>query len=54
MSSSDANPVVFLDVGVEGELIGRIELVLRADLLPRTSENFRCLCTGADLRHIYS
>jgi peptidylprolyl isomerase len=40
------NPVVFLDVAVEGVFLGRLEVTLRADVVPRTAENFRCLCTG--------
>jgi cyclophilin family peptidyl-prolyl cis-trans isomerase len=41
-------PVVFLDVedGPEA-LLGRIVIQLRADLVPKTAENFRRLCTGA-------
>ena len=27
-------------------LQGRIEMELRADIAPKTAENFRCLCTG--------
>lgn len=46
---SSSNPVVFFDIGVEGDYIGRIEMVLRHDVVPRTAENFRCLCTGAAL-----
>lgn len=39
-------PKVFLDVSIGGEKAGRIVLVLRTDVCPRTCENFRCLCTG--------
>ena len=41
------NPIVYLDFAVGGIALGRVQLELRADLLPRTCENFRALCTGA-------
>lgn len=37
---------VFLDVCVEGDLIGRLVLELYSHLCPRTAHNFLCLCTG--------
>ena len=37
---------VFLDVCVEGDLIGRLVLELYRHLCPRTAHNFLCLCTG--------
>lgn len=37
---------MFFDIEVRGEIIGRIVMELRADVVPRTAENFRCLCTG--------
>mmetsp|Transcript_35413 Transcript_35413/g.73743 ORF Transcript_35413/g.73743 Transcript_35413/m.73743 type:complete len:90 (-) Transcript_35413:638-907(-) len=40
------NPVVFFDITISGSPKGRIEMELRADIAPKTSENFRCLCTG--------
>ncbi len=43
---STGNPVVFLDVSIGGVPIGRIKLVLFADICPKTAENFRQLCTG--------
>ena len=36
---------VFLDVSISGKPKGRIEIDLYAKT-PKTSENFRCLCTG--------
>ncbi|CAL5226199.1 g9036 [Coccomyxa viridis] len=41
-----SNPVVFFDVTAGGQPVGRIEMTLRADVVPRTAENFRALCTG--------
>ncbi|MCP4667454.1 MAG: peptidylprolyl isomerase [Deltaproteobacteria bacterium] len=37
---------VFLDVEADDELLGRIVIELRPDIVPQTSENFRALCTG--------
>jgi len=41
-----SNPVVFLEVEIEGRGIGRVELELRRDVAPRTAENFRALCAS--------
>merc|ERR1711990_834530 len=41
-----SNPVVFFDITVGGAPAGRIEMTLRADVVPKTAENFRALCTG--------
>merc|ERR1711988_1925800 len=41
-----ANPVVFFDIAIGGSPVGRIEMTLRADVVPKTAENFRALCTG--------
>ncbi|KAK1288266.1 Peptidyl-prolyl cis-trans isomerase CYP40 [Acorus calamus] len=40
------NTRCFLDVSVGGELEGRILVELFDDVVPRTAENFRALCTG--------
>ncbi|XP_003221776.1 peptidyl-prolyl cis-trans isomerase D [Anolis carolinensis] len=44
--SSPTNPRVFLDVDIGGGRAGRIVLELFADIVPKTAENFRALCTG--------
>ncbi|XP_066908125.1 peptidyl-prolyl cis-trans isomerase H-like [Halyomorpha halys] len=41
-----SNPVVFMDISVGATEIGRMILELFADVVPKTSENFRQLCTG--------
>ena len=41
-----ATPQVFFDMSIGGQPAGRIEMTLRADVVPKTAENFRCLCTG--------
>merc|ERR1711908_94323 len=45
-TSAMSNPVVFFDVTIGGQAAGRIEMTLRADVVPKTAENFRALCTG--------
>jgi len=42
----DDNPKVFFEIQIGGKHVGRIEMELRADVVPKTAENFRCLCTG--------
>ncbi|CAM9175547.1 unnamed protein product, partial [Sphacelaria rigidula] len=37
---------VFFDIDAGGKDLGRITLELRADVVPKTAENFRQLCTG--------
>lgn len=41
-----ANPKVFFDMTVGGASVGKIVMELRADVAPKTAENFRALCTG--------
>ena len=40
------NPKVFFDVSIDQQPAGRIEFELNADIVPKTAENFRALCTG--------
>eukprot|EP00927_Polykrikos_kofoidii_P048320 TRINITY_DN4256_c0_g1_i1.p1 TRINITY_DN4256_c0_g1~~TRINITY_DN4256_c0_g1_i1.p1 ORF type:complete len:462 (-),score=82.64 TRINITY_DN4256_c0_g1_i1:129-1514(-) len=40
------NPIVFFDMSIGGRPAGRIMMELFADVVPKTCENFRCLCTG--------
>ena len=40
------NPTVFFDVTIGGQNAGRITMELYADVVPKTAENFRALCTG--------
>ena len=39
-------PRVFFDMAADEEKLGRIEFELRSDVVPKTAENFRALCTG--------
>ncbi|KAM6901603.1 peptidyl-prolyl cis-trans isomerase-like [Lycodopsis pacificus] len=40
------NPRVFFDITIDGADAGRLTMELRADVVPKTAENFRALCTG--------
>ena len=40
------NPIVFFDVSIGGQDIGRMKMELFADVVPKTAENFRQFCTG--------
>ncbi|PIA15138.1 hypothetical protein COEREDRAFT_45134 [Coemansia reversa NRRL 1564] len=40
------SPRVFFNVAAKGKPLGKITMVLRSDIVPRTAENFRVLCSG--------
>ncbi|XP_067151302.1 ranBP2-like and GRIP domain-containing protein 4 isoform X3 [Apteryx mantelli] len=44
--SKDTNPVVYFEVSADDEPLGHITMELFSDIVPRTAENFRALCTG--------
>ncbi|KAM7403842.1 hypothetical protein PAMA_004327 [Pampus argenteus] len=39
------NPQVYMDIKIGNKPAGRLRFLLRADIVPMTAENFRCLCT---------
>merc|ERR1719515_129093 len=39
-------PKAFFDIEIDGEKAGRVVMKLRKDVVPKTVENFRALCTG--------
>ncbi|XP_026273818.1 peptidyl-prolyl cis-trans isomerase E isoform X1 [Frankliniella occidentalis] len=39
------NPQVYFDIKAGKSELGRVIVMLRADVVPKTAENFRCLCT---------
>ncbi|KAF2452697.1 putative peptidyl-prolyl cis-trans isomerase [Lineolata rhizophorae] len=43
---ANENPIVFFDITLGGEPLGRVKMELFADVTPRTAENFRRFCTG--------
>ncbi|XP_053136638.1 peptidyl-prolyl cis-trans isomerase H isoform X2 [Hemicordylus capensis] len=46
LASNPNNPVVFFDVTIGGQEVGRMKVELFADVVPKTAENFRQFCTG--------
>ena len=43
---SEPNPKVFFEISIGGTPAGRIEFELFKDVVPKTAENFRALCTN--------
>lgn len=47
MSATTATlPKVYFDITIDGQPAGRLVMELRPDVVPKTAENFRVLCTG--------
>ena len=46
MFTEDKRKLCSLDVKVNGEPLGRIDVELNHSVVPKTAENFRALCTG--------
>ncbi|KJA16768.1 hypothetical protein HYPSUDRAFT_47031 [Hypholoma sublateritium FD-334 SS-4] len=44
--STSPRPVVFMDVNIGETPAGRLKMELFSDIVPKTAENFRQLCTG--------
>ncbi|KAM7182203.1 ranBP2-like and GRIP domain-containing protein 4 isoform 1-T1 [Macrochelys suwanniensis] len=44
--SKETNPVVYFEVSADDEPLGHITMELFSNIVPRTAENFRVLCTG--------
>ncbi|KAJ9474690.1 putative Peptidyl-prolyl cis-trans isomerase CPR6 (putative) [Pseudozyma hubeiensis] len=45
-AGSNGRPIVFMDISISDTPAGRLKFELFSDIVPRTSENFRQLCTG--------
>lgn len=46
LGSATALPIVFFDITIGNKPAGRVIMKLRSDVVPKTAENFRALCTG--------
>nr|KAJ3417948.1 hypothetical protein HK105_000561 [Polyrhizophydium stewartii] len=44
-AEKSGNPQVYFDITIGGKPAGRITMLLRADVVPKTAENFVALCT---------
>jgi len=46
LPAAEKLPRCFFDITADGKPLGRIVFELRSDVVPKTAENFRALCTG--------
>ncbi|KYQ89530.1 U4/U6 small nuclear ribonucleoprotein [Tieghemostelium lacteum] len=46
INQQEENPIVFFDIAIAGQSVGRIKIELFEDVVPKTTENFRQFCTG--------
>lgn len=47
----EQRPIVFFDIQIGETSIGRLQMELFSDIVPKTAENFRQLCTG-EVRYV--
>ena len=47
--ASESRDVVYLDVNIDNQTTGRLLIELYSDKCPKTSYNFKCLCTGKNV-----
>jgi cyclophilin family peptidyl-prolyl cis-trans isomerase len=41
-----SRPKVFFEISIDGNIEGKVVFELFGDIVPKTAENFRALCTG--------
>ncbi|XP_034426729.1 peptidyl-prolyl cis-trans isomerase A-like [Hippoglossus hippoglossus] len=45
-AAANLNPTVYFDISADNQPLGRVTFELNAEVVPKTAENFRALCTG--------
>ncbi|XP_034564370.1 peptidyl-prolyl cis-trans isomerase A-like [Notolabrus celidotus] len=45
-ATANNNPIVYFDIAADNQPLGRVTFELNAEVVPKTAENFRALCTG--------